>query len=56
MIEDGRSPKSNCGLSFAEIVARLKKNRFEIMAGVEPDAVSALVNCVESFEQAAETQ
>jgi serine/threonine protein kinase len=30
MIEDGRSPKSNGGLSFAEIVTRLKANRFSV--------------------------
>jgi hypothetical protein len=34
------------------IVARLKANRFEIMAGVDSDEVSAFVNPVESSEQA----
>jgi serine/threonine protein kinase len=51
MIKDGRSPESARRLSFAEIVARLKENRFEIMGGVDSDAVSAFVSRVESSEQ-----
>jgi hypothetical protein len=43
MIEDGRLPESACRLSFAEIVAWLKANRFEIMASVDSDDVSAFV-------------
>jgi hypothetical protein len=37
MIEDWRSPKSAHRPSFAEIIARLKDNRFEIMTGVDPN-------------------
>jgi hypothetical protein len=54
MIEDGRSLKSNGGLSFVDIVARLKANRFEIMSGVDSYEVSAFVSRVESLEQAGE--
>jgi hypothetical protein len=46
MIWDGRSPKSARRLSSAEIVAGLKANRFEIMAGVDSDKVSAFVSRV----------
>jgi hypothetical protein len=56
MIEDGRSPKSARRLSFAEIVARLKARRFEIMAGVDSEEVSAFLNRVESSEQAGERE
>jgi serine/threonine protein kinase len=56
MIEDGRSPESARCLSSAEIVARLKANRFEIMAGVDSDQVSAFVSLVESSEQAGERE
>jgi serine/threonine protein kinase len=52
MIKDGRSPESARSLSFAAIVESLKENRFEIMAGVDSDAVSAFVSWVESSEQA----
>jgi hypothetical protein len=52
MLENGRSPESARGLSFVEIVARLKANRFEIMAGVDSDEVSTFVSRVESPEQA----
>jgi hypothetical protein len=51
MIEDGRSPESARRLLFAEIVARLKANRFEIIAEVDSDEVSAFVGRVESSEQ-----
>jgi hypothetical protein len=51
IIEDGRSPKLNDGLSFAKIVASLEENRFEIMAGVDSDEVSAFVGRVKSFKQ-----
>jgi hypothetical protein len=51
IIKDGQSPKLNGDLSFAEIVARLKANRFEIMASVDSDEVSAFVSRVESSEQ-----
>jgi hypothetical protein len=54
MIEDGRSPESARRLSFAEIVAQLKANRFQIMAGVDSDEVSAFVSRVESSQQAGE--
>jgi hypothetical protein len=43
-------------LSFAEVVARLKARRFEIMAGVDSDEVSTFVSRVESSEQVGETQ
>jgi hypothetical protein len=43
LIEDGKLSKSRGGLSFVEIVACLKANRFEIMAGVDSDEVSAFV-------------
>jgi hypothetical protein len=56
LIEDGRLPTSRGGLSFVEIVARLKTNRFEIVAGVDSDEVSEFVNCIESSEQAGERQ
>jgi hypothetical protein len=56
IIEDGRSLESACRLSFAEIVAQLKANRFEIMAGVDSDEVSAFVSRVESLEQAGERE
>jgi hypothetical protein len=51
MIEDRRSSESARGLWFAEIVARLKANRFNIMAGVDSDEVSAFVSRLESSEQ-----
>jgi serine/threonine protein kinase len=51
MIEDGRSPASHCRLSFVDIVERLKRNRFAIMAGVDSEEVSAFVAQVESAEQ-----
>jgi hypothetical protein len=51
MIQDGRSPEPARRLSFAEIVARVKASRFEIMGGVDSDAVSAFVSRVESSEQ-----
>jgi serine/threonine protein kinase len=51
MIEDGRSPESQRRLSFVNIVERLKKNRFEIMAGVDSEEVVAFVAWVESAEQ-----
>jgi serine/threonine protein kinase len=56
MIEDGGPRKSKFGLSFAEIVARRKENRFEIIAGVDSYVVSAFVSWVESLEQGGETQ
>jgi hypothetical protein len=56
MIEDGRSPKSNGGLSFVDIIARLKANRFEIIAGVDYDDVSVFVSPVESLAQAWERE
>jgi serine/threonine protein kinase len=56
MIEDERSPESARCLSFGEIVAWLKANRFEIMAGVDSDEVSASVSRVESSEQAGERE
>jgi serine/threonine protein kinase len=52
MIEDGRSPECARRLSFAEIVARLKAHRFEIMTGIDSDEVSAFVSRVELSEQA----
>jgi serine/threonine protein kinase len=52
MIESGGSPESAGRLSFAELVARLKENRFEIIAGVDSEEVSAFVRRVESSEQA----
>jgi hypothetical protein len=56
LIEDGRLPKSRGCLSFVEIVALLKANRFEIMAGVDSDEVSEFVSRIESSEQAKERQ
>jgi serine/threonine protein kinase len=56
MIEDVRSPKSKCGLSFVDIVAELKENHFEIMAGVDSDEVSAFVSRIESLQQAGERE
>jgi serine/threonine protein kinase len=50
MIEDRRSPESVRRLLFAEIVARLKANCFEIMMGVDSDEVSVFVSRVESSE------
>jgi hypothetical protein len=51
MIQDGRSPKSQYGLSFVDIVKRLKRNHFEIVTGVDSGEVSAFVARVESAEQ-----
>jgi hypothetical protein len=51
MIENGRTLEFERRLSFAEIVARLKENRFEIMAGVDSGDVSSFVSQVESLEQ-----
>jgi hypothetical protein len=56
MIEDGRSLESARRLSFTPIVARLKANRFEPMAGVNSDKVSAFVRQVESSEQAGQSK
>jgi hypothetical protein len=56
LIEDGQLPKSRGGLSLAEIVARLKENRCEILEGVDSDEVSAFVSRVESSEQAGERE
>jgi serine/threonine protein kinase len=56
MIEHRRSLESARRLSFAEIVARLKVNRFEIMTGVDSDKASVFVSWVESLEQAMERQ
>jgi hypothetical protein len=50
MIDDGRSSKSACSLSFAAIVESLKENCFEIMAGVDSDEVSAFVSLVKSAD------
>jgi hypothetical protein len=49
MIEDEGSPESVRRLSFVDIVARLKENCFEIMAGVDSDEVSAFVSRVKSL-------
>jgi hypothetical protein len=54
MIEDGRSPESARSLSFAEIVAGMKANRFEIMADVDSGEVSAFVSRVASGSKAGE--
>jgi serine/threonine protein kinase len=51
MITDGRLPESRCRLSFADILGRLKVIRFEIVAGVDSEEVSAFVARVESAEQ-----
>jgi hypothetical protein len=51
MIEDAQSPESARRLSFAEIVAQLNANRFEIMAGVDSGEFSAFVSRIESSEQ-----
>jgi hypothetical protein len=51
MVEDGRSPESQCRRSFVDIVERLKQNGFEIVAGVDSEEVSAFVARVESAEQ-----
>jgi hypothetical protein len=56
IIEKGRSPESTRSLSFAAIVESLKENRFEIMAGVDSDDLSAFVSWVESLEQAGKRQ
>jgi hypothetical protein len=50
MIEHGRSPKSNGVLALVDIIAQLKANPFEIMAGVDSDEISAFVKPVESLE------
>jgi hypothetical protein len=56
VIEDGRSRESVHCLSFVDIVARLKANRFEIMAGINSGEVSAFVSWVESLVQAGKRQ
>jgi hypothetical protein len=48
MIEDGRSPESQHRLSFLDIIERLKRNRFAIVAGVDLEEVSAFVARAES--------
>jgi hypothetical protein len=48
MIESGRPPESARSLSFVDIVASLKENRFQIIAGVDSDEISAFVSWVES--------
>jgi serine/threonine protein kinase len=53
-IEDGRLSKSQCQISFVDIVARLKTNHFEILAGVDSEEVSGFVSWVESAEQSGE--
>jgi serine/threonine protein kinase len=50
-IEEGQSPGSQPRLSFVGIVARPKENRFQIMAGVDSEEVSAFVRGVELAEQ-----
>jgi hypothetical protein len=51
MIEDGRSPDPQSRRLFVDIVERLKESRFEIVAGVDSEDVSAFVARVESAEQ-----
>jgi hypothetical protein len=51
MIEEVRLPESQCRLSFVDIIEDLKENRFEIVAGVDSEEVSAFVAPVESAEQ-----
>jgi hypothetical protein len=38
-------------LSFVGIVARLKDNRFQILAGVDSEEMAAWVSWIESAEQ-----
>jgi serine/threonine protein kinase len=54
MIEDSQSPESRSRVSFADVVERLKQNRFEILAGVDSEEVSAFVSRVESAERSGE--
>jgi hypothetical protein len=56
MIEDGRSPESAHGLSFVEIIARLKAHHLEIISGIDCDEVSVFVSRVESSKQAMEME
>jgi serine/threonine protein kinase len=56
IIEEGRSPESRHNLSFVDIVESLKAERFQIMAGVDFDEVSAFVSWVESSEEAGQWQ
>jgi hypothetical protein len=51
MTDEGRSAEFPPRLSFVDIVARLEKNRFQILAGVDSEEVSAFVAWVESAEQ-----
>jgi hypothetical protein len=51
MAEDAQLPDSDGSVSFTRIVGRLKENRFEIMAGVDSDEVSAFVAWLKSAEQ-----
>jgi hypothetical protein len=51
IIEDGQSTKSQCQLSFVDIIDRLKKNHFQITPCVDSDEVFRLISWVESSEQ-----
>jgi serine/threonine protein kinase len=51
IIEDGQSTKSQCQLSFVDIVDCLKKNHFKITPCVDSDEVLQFVSWVESSEQ-----
>jgi hypothetical protein len=50
MIEEGRSTESERRLSFADITAPLKENRFKITPGVDFKEVLAFINSVQSTE------
>jgi hypothetical protein len=51
VIEDVQSPGSQGVLSFVDIVARLKENHFEVVAGVDSEEVAGWVSWDESVEQ-----
>jgi hypothetical protein len=43
-------PETQCGLSFVDVVDRLKENGFENVSGVDSEEVAAFFALVESAE------
>jgi hypothetical protein len=54
MIDEGLCPRSDRELSFIAIIEALKKNDFQIVAGVEAAEVTSFVEWIESGEQSGE--
>jgi hypothetical protein len=51
IVKDAQSTKSQCLLSFVDVVDRLKVNHFQITPGVDSEEVLRFVSWVESSEQ-----